>query len=76
MGLSKVTGPNKSTGFYISPQAENKVVTTYKGQGKDTCKVIRIKSNVDETTLDYIKDHKAPPHGLGGSYHHKIWKST
>jgi hypothetical protein len=33
---SKVTGLNKSTGFYILPQAENKAATVYKGQGKDT----------------------------------------
>jgi hypothetical protein len=34
--------------FYILPRAGNKAAITYKGHGKDTCKVIRIKSNVDE----------------------------
>jgi hypothetical protein len=48
VGLSKVTGPNKFTGFYILPRAENKAATVYTGQGKDICKVIRIKNNVSE----------------------------
>jgi hypothetical protein len=33
-------------GFYILPRAGNKAATAYKGQGKDTCKVIRIKIEV------------------------------
>jgi hypothetical protein len=44
MGLSKIKGPNKSTGFYILPRAENKTATAYQGQGKDTCIDIRRKS--------------------------------
>jgi hypothetical protein len=36
---SEVIGPNKSTGFYILPRAENKAVTVYKGQGKIRAKL-------------------------------------
>jgi hypothetical protein len=48
MGLKKVKAPNKFTGFYILPRAKNKAVTIYTGQGKDICKVIKLKSDASE----------------------------
>jgi hypothetical protein len=47
-------------GFYILPKAGNKAATTYKGQGKDTCKVVRIKSNVDEQHWSVYKSTTHP----------------
>jgi hypothetical protein len=47
-------------GFYILPRAENKAATAYKGQGKDTCKVIRIKSNVDNSIGVYTRAQCTP----------------
>jgi hypothetical protein len=48
VGLRKVKAPNKFTGFYILPRAENKAVIVYIGQGKDICKVIKIESDASE----------------------------
>jgi hypothetical protein len=48
VGLRKVKAPNKFMGFYILPRAENKAATVYTGQGKDICKVIKIKSDASE----------------------------
>jgi hypothetical protein len=55
---SKVIGPNKSTGFYILPRAENKAAIVYKGQGKDTCKAIRIKGQYGRIAQEGMKEHK------------------
>jgi hypothetical protein len=35
-------------GFYILPREENNAVIVYTGQGKDICKVIKIKSDASE----------------------------
>jgi hypothetical protein len=39
------------------PRAGNKAATSYKGQGKDTCKVIRIKEQYGRAALECIKGH-------------------
>jgi hypothetical protein len=71
MGLSKLPVQINLRAFTFCPEQEIRQRQHIKDREKTHYKD---KEQCGRAALECIKEHKAPPHGLGGYYHQKIGK--